>query len=424
MPQSRKPKHAIVGFTAITFVTVLLACGRESQDANSSRAATRRDSAGIEIVDNDASAWREGNAWTLDTQPALTIAFDDRTNSGPTDVAGAVRLSNGNVVVASAQALRLEVYDRTGRFLRTIGRRGDGPGEFRAIARVWRMRGDSLLVFEGGMTRRFVAFDSAGRAGRTWGAFGADSAMHFLVPVAPLSNGDVAMRTMNVITPATQVRYERPFTTLVLFDSTWQLSHRLGQFADVGRYRGPGRMLAEAFFAVDTRFAFGASQWVAGDSEHAQYLEYTNAGRLARIVRWRPLAVLVRQEHIEREQERRVAYYRSRYSNVAWLQRLVIDGGLRPLFLQMRYPLRFPEYSEIQVIDDGHVVLLDFPRIGEEETQQLALTVLSSVGQLLGRVVLPTRFRPLEIGSDYVLGVRTDDDDVPRVELWHLHRAR
>ncbi|MDP1859864.1 MAG: 6-bladed beta-propeller [Gemmatimonadaceae bacterium] len=408
----------------MALVAVLLACGRESQDTSSSQAETRRDSAGIEIVTNDASAWREGSAWTLDTQPALTIAFDDRTNSGPTDVAGAVRLSNGNVVVASAQALRLEVYDRAGRFLRTIGRRGDGPGEFRAITRIWRMRGDSLLLFEGGMTRRFVAFDSAGRAGRTWGAFGADSAMHFLVPVAPLSNGDVAMRTMTVITPATQVRYERPFTTLVLFDATWQLSRRLGQFPDVGRYRGPGRMLAEAFFTADTRFAFGATQWVAGDSEHAEYLEYTNDGRLARIVRWRPLAVPVRPEHIEREQERRVAYFRSLFSNVPRLQRQFIDGGVRPLFVQMQYPLRFPEYSEIHVVGDGHVVLLDFPRIGEEETQQLALTVLSPVGRLLGRVVLPKRFRPLEIGSDYLLGVRTDDDDVPRVELWHLYRAR
>jgi len=39
---------------------------------------------------------------------------------------------------------------------------------------------------------------------------------------------------------------------------------------------------------------------------------------------------------------------------------------------------------------------------------------------MLGIVALPARFRALEFGGDYVLGVRRDELDVERLELYPL----
>lgn len=39
-----------------------------------------------------------------------------------------------------------------------------------------------------------------------------------------------------------------------------------------------------------------------------------------------------------------------------------------------------------------------------------------------GRLTLPPRMRPLDIGQDYVLGVSLDELDVERLTLWKLTR--
>ena len=48
--------------------------------------------------------------------------------------------------------------------------------------------------------------------------------------------------------------------------------------------------------------------------------------------------------------------------------------------------------------------------------------VVDLSGGLLGQVELPTRFRPMAIGADYVLGITTDELDVPLVRMYRLRR--
>lgn len=48
--------------------------------------------------------------------------------------------------------------------------------------------------------------------------------------------------------------------------------------------------------------------------------------------------------------------------------------------------------------------------------------VFDVTGRWLGEIRLPTRMRLFELGSDYLLGVRMDSDDVPRVEVYRLRR--
>jgi hypothetical protein len=51
-------------------------------------------------------------------------------------------------------ATQIWVFDRDGAFTRTIGRDGEGPGEYRLISRIDVLPGDTLLVFDARLRRR------------------------------------------------------------------------------------------------------------------------------------------------------------------------------------------------------------------------------------------------------------------------------
>lgn len=70
-----------------------------------------------------------------------------------TRIIGAVRLSDGRYVVADGSELRLSVYARNGRLERTIGRDGEGPGEFRALSGFWHVAGDTVAVWDSRLQR-------------------------------------------------------------------------------------------------------------------------------------------------------------------------------------------------------------------------------------------------------------------------------
>jgi hypothetical protein len=59
----------------------------------------------------------------------------------------------------------LRFYGADGTYLRTIGRRGEGPGEFRWVDWARQIHGDSILVWAGRL-RRASVFTSAGEFGR------------------------------------------------------------------------------------------------------------------------------------------------------------------------------------------------------------------------------------------------------------------
>lgn len=59
-----------------------------------------------------------------------------------------IRLPNGMVAVSDGGATRVSLFDGDGRFVRTWGSRGDGPGEFRSLSRIYPLGRDSLMAAE------------------------------------------------------------------------------------------------------------------------------------------------------------------------------------------------------------------------------------------------------------------------------------
>ena len=72
---------------------------------------------------------------------------------------------SGEAYVMDAIPPRVFVYDRSGRLLRTMGRRGAGPGEFQSASAMGFV-GDSLWVADPGLARTTI-FDAAGSVAAT-----------------------------------------------------------------------------------------------------------------------------------------------------------------------------------------------------------------------------------------------------------------
>lgn len=87
--------------------------------------------------------------WTVAPSPTFdasgTLASDGTVLERPI---GGVLTSQGTVLIADALAKHIILLDQRGRFLRRIGRSGEGPGEFRSIEWIGICARDSIVVWD------------------------------------------------------------------------------------------------------------------------------------------------------------------------------------------------------------------------------------------------------------------------------------
>ena len=80
----------------------------------------------------------------------------------------------------------------------------------------------------------------------------------------------------------------------------------------------------------------------------------------------------------------------------------------------------FPPHGALSADRQDCLWVEDYQRPG---TENRAWNIFDADGVLAGRVRLPERFNPLEIGDDYVLGVGWDDLNVEFVRMFALTRG-
>ena len=142
-------------------------CDRPAPGANpgAAPAFAVRDSGGVEIVENHAPEWPEGRFWTIDTVPAIVVGGgreDTEAAQLVWEVVGIARLEDGRVAVLSQGNHGLYLFEPSGELSRTIGRRGDGPGEFTRAQKLQYLAPDTLVVWDYWFSAASY-FDAAGR---------------------------------------------------------------------------------------------------------------------------------------------------------------------------------------------------------------------------------------------------------------------
>lgn len=134
---------------ALTLVLVVGGCEAGASPDDPGHTIQRRDSAGIEIVENTAPLFTGEHAWTIDPEPLLQIGAREGADAylfgGISD---AVAFRDGRIAVAEDQSREIRVFDADGRHLTTFGGLGEGPGEISGPPALAAAEPDTILVWD------------------------------------------------------------------------------------------------------------------------------------------------------------------------------------------------------------------------------------------------------------------------------------
>ena len=390
----------------------LAACRAGDAAAPDSVTVAVRDSAGISIIENhlDTAAVRAG--WQLSEQPLLSIG--GMAAPEPTQlyrVRGAARLSDGRIVVADAGSYEVRVFAADGRPLARFGREGEGPREFKDPFLAGRTAGDSLVVFDAALRRASILTADSGfiRSYQVGVEGGGYPIAQGILRDGSLAIGGGMFFSSAAGFPSGALRAPSKYLVIAPDGS---LGADLGEFPAAEMY---GLRTANSFRAITvplgrvTGFAASSDQLWLGTGESWEFRGYDKHGKLERIIRvelpLEPVTAAIRNAAIEES----VADATS--ENEARSQ--------RALLAQVPFPDELPPYELFRTDALDHVWVGEFERPGADRRNW---TIFDPTGRVVGRVTLPTRTLPLEIGTDYLLGRTSDELDVESITLWRLQR--
>lgn len=369
-----------------------------------------RDSAGFVIVDHGFVDPNSLPEWSLDPVPELRIGVLEGSEAhqffGVTD---ATRRSDGSIAILDgSQTLR--VFDRLGALLWAAGGEGDGPGEFRGAQMVTEIRGDSVLVWDR-PARRLSLFTPEGFPVRTntlpdfaavdraWGLAGPDRLLieHWASTRAPLDGHDAVTHHLE----------------LFLVDLTGQITDRLGRWYYATEYQEVDSRgaFSPAIFTTPAVIAPAFDGFWYGDTENYELRRISAPDTPTRILRWQGPDRTITDSDVQAL----LQLWGSRPGGGPDLEQFLKEFGRTHPRAE-----RFPAYEEILTDTAGRLWVRDFVREHIDDGFR-RWTVFSPDGtQALGRLSHSGRFKPLDAGQDWMLGVETDSLDVERIVLYRI----
>ena len=403
----------------------MLACTDHESDRTTWE--TGSDSAGINEV--HIGGMDSSRHLSLSDEPVVTIGSAASPETELFGVSSATRLSMGAVVVANSGTGDVLVFDDDGTLRTRFGGIGGGPGEFVAHGSLYLVpthTDDVLVQYDHPLGRKLVRFDLDGSVvdesimppgtlfpGGSVYPPQMSPAGYFYILAAP-GEGPATDDLSEEITrrPAYILRYrysgDGPDTVGVYSGSEVFA-------ADVGPRLGPGGMPFPGprpiapLLAANSVHASGGDPWilVAGDQAIPRIDIYDEDGRLNRRLTWTSRA---RRPSRDDMRQLEAMYLASQASDPAAAQR-----ALRIL----PSASRTPEFRKLMVDRVGFIWIEQYPLPTDEWSEW---TVVSPEGRAEARMRMVRDLEPLEIGSDYMLALRRDSLDVPRVELWIFRR--
>lgn len=390
---------------ALVLGFLFVACGGD--DDGGGPQSTVRDSAGVTIVENRSPLPDSRLGWRVGPEATVSIGTAEGDPAYELfRVGGAMRLSDGRIVVANAGTGELRVYDPNGVHLASWGGQGDGPGEFGAMApsglEPW--PGDSLMARDP-FSGRISIFSMDGTFGRALRLEGGYQSV-----VGPLPDGSVFAATLT-----TFERGEPGTSEIIRPDVEYGILQADGSVQrDLGAYRGSELYMVNTVdgspFPRPYPFRRRSFEFTWGDlvviatNDRYEIRAYRPDGSLARIVR---------RDHEVRAPTRgdlRDVVARQNPDRPEALD----EVGDMPLVEA------FPAFASVRVDRLGYLWVREYRLPGERHR---LWTVFDPEGRVLGLVEMPGSFTVEEIGEEYILGTRDDELDIEYVESWSLDRS-
>ena len=414
MIDSRGCIHTRLPWLALGAGCALLGCG--SGQADKVRSLVR-DSAGVTIISNESPAWSDGDGWRVAETPVVDIGVV----SG--DAAyelfrplGALRLSDGRIVVANAGTSELRYYDERGKHLGSSGGRGGGPGEFFAMSWFARTDDDSVVVYDR-RSRRVSLFDPDGRYHSSVALPGGDfpsvqgrlSDGSYLARVVPRRARDAPPEPLGRGRDSLSFLRYGPdgefLDTLGVF--LRRIKHGLA-FEFMGRSRRGAMTIP---FTPSTVLAVAGSKVIVGTSTSYQISQFTPDGVLIRLIRKRHSRLPVEPSDVDSFLDSLRAQYAT-------------GGPEAKTHVKMNEETppadSMPAFDDLIVDREGNLWVSASRHHGDPSVRW---DVFDTAGIWLGVVPGPDGFRVTDIGSDYLLGLWKDDLEVEHALLYELIKS-
>jgi hypothetical protein len=336
------------------------------------------------------------------------------------DVGGAVRLTDGTIVVADGATRQLRYFDGRAQFLRAVGRAGQGPGEFQTLDMLTRLAGDTLVA--GGETRFRSFFTGPGIFVR---ALNPPAASAQIVPglsglLGTFDSQAIVLASVPRGPPPAQAMASGVFAVPVYIVSRDGTTARsLGElpFWSVTTSKDGPTQLRLAPHAV---YAANGGEFFIGFGTEYTIRVYSPDGALKRIIRRQWIPPKITSAEIDR------------YAD-AWSRRWITSTGAaaereRREFRASPFSEILPAFAQLIADRSGNLwvreaKVADAGADGSYTTPPLVAStwnVFDTQGRWTMNVTMPPRFAPTEIGADYVLGIARDGDGVETVVMYRL----
>ncbi len=388
-----------------------VACGKADPDA---AATTMRDSSGVMIVQHDLT--RRRAVCSIDSTPRVSIGVED--GEEPYMLArlgGAIRLSDGRIVIANRMTHEIRYFDSTGTFLRSSGRKGQGPGEFSDPFYIQPLRGDTIYV---GDFRPFqyLVFDEKGNWVKSVKPdpmeLNSPRSMNILADGRLFNGRSDSFDKLPNFAPRTMV--------MELYDANGKLTDTVATLEN-GRYGklddNPQSMYLYPIFESFAQARSRGDRIVIGHASKPELrVQRTDAGfPVDRIIRWDVGPRSISSSDVEAFK----AAQRAQYADMPADNRARF---LDPLISPAR-PVAdsFPAFGQLMLASDSAIWIREFPR--PTDTVSHHWIAFERDGAFRCRLDTPRFSEYLDWGRDYVLVADPDTaSDVERVRLFRLHK--
>lgn len=375
---------------------VLLGCGgAPSADGW----VERVDSAGVEIVRSGGPG--RPLPWSFEELTSIGGIDDRHAAFSRVWPHGIGADSAGNIYVLDAPNHHVTIFDSTGKYLRTLGREGGGPGEFMAAS--------ALSVLPDG---RIAVYDH-GKRGLVW--FGADRKVLESEPLpVPYRGGAIRITSSGMHLPVRSIlESENSREHRLLFvagSDTLPLVSEVRPRGRPIRYESCGMLSLTLPPLFTPDFVWDAQHEIAAVVRGADYvIDVFRAGELIRSIRRatppRPVTEEIALAAVGDGEEWSWANGRCRVAPEEVVEKRA-------------YADRLPAIQDLTVVPTGALWVKPWSEPGK----QAAIDVFSTAGEYQGRLPPGSPWPARFLSEEVFAAIETDDLGVVRVNIYRVSR--
>ena len=403
-----------------------VACGGEGKPG----AAVTRDSAGIRIVENSGPAWETGKGWTVVDSPLVDIGGRDEPAYELDQVRGPIRLGDGKLVLANATSNEIRLYDATGKHLRSAGRAGSGPGEYRGIVGIWPGAADSVLVADI-MLRRITVLDPEGNTAREYSLGGQPSQfvpmggrVELAIPLGMFADGSVVGVSQSVAINQNRPGVYRDSVNIIRYGPDGAVRDTLGRFPGLEMESmtlniGPQSLVMPIAVPLgkQTVIATRDNHLFVAQNNHWEIEIRGPDGALRALARASITPAKLTPSDI--------AAHRKELLGTIEAQPMMrglpaqLKSQMTARVEQAKYPETLPYFGILLADTEGNLWAQEAAAPTRKAGRYF---VIDSTGRWLGTVIMPERFQPSFVGPDAIYGIWKDDADVEHVRGYALRK--